>query len=111
MTAHNEDVVYTLNAEIKGVDIQVKTIFSLNDSKKWTLNDKKIVYFPTSGKVEVTGTRYYDTLDGSFIAESTHVCLTVDRYYTASNHNDEYGYALGGCRCLYNCMAIGSWGQ
>ena len=76
---NNEDGTYsdvanavcTADTEIEGVSVQIKMGVSFKGTGEWTVNDKEIVFTPTSGGVKVTSLRYYDPSDDSFIGELT----------------------------------------
>lgn len=65
------NAVYTFDTEIEGVSVQIKMGFSFKHTGEWTVNDKEIVFTPTSEGVKVTSCRFYDPSDGSFIEELT----------------------------------------
>ena len=65
------NAVYTADTEIEGVSVQIKMGVSFKHTGEWTVNDKEIVFTPTSGGVKVTSRRIYDPSDGSLIVELT----------------------------------------
>lgn len=65
------NAVLTADTEIEGVSVQIKMGVSFKHTGEWTVNDKEIVFTPTSGGVKVTSGRIYDPSDGSFIVELT----------------------------------------
>ena len=61
----------TTDTEVEGINVQLKIGISMKSSGEWTLNDKEIVFSPTSAGIKVTYMKYYDPSDGSFLAELT----------------------------------------
>lgn len=61
----------TIDTEIDGVNVQLKMDIRMKTGGEWSLNDKEIVYAPTSCGIKVTSLKSYDPSDGSFIGELT----------------------------------------